>query len=129
LSAGQRVFWQLVYILGFLYSLEAIFADYNPALIPLGSITDYGLPLICFVATATLFIYVLVVKKYSRQNCVSVIMLSALGFLPLILYYSKISTVFWPAIVSASVSAAAILFTVLFMRKKLVTEFERKFHI
>jgi hypothetical protein len=125
LSAGQRVFWQLIYLLGFMYGLEAIFAAH----IPSGTTTNYGLPLICFVATATIFVYVLAVQKYSRQNAISVIMLSALGFLPIIFYFAKVSTVFWAAMVSASVSAAAILFTVLFMRKKLVSEFSRKFHI
>jgi hypothetical protein len=122
LSAGQRTFWQFIYLLGFMYAVEAVFG-----LPPF--VTAYGLPLVCFTAVSTIFLYILIAKKYVRQNTTSVILLSVLGFLPLIFYFTRVTAVLWPALVSGSVSAAAALFTVIFSRKYLADEFERKFHM
>lgn len=91
---------------------------------------NYAMPIIHLISTIVLTVLVACSISKNRNNLISVMAFSFLGFLPIILYFATdIVTVLWPAISTCVLSVIAILSTVIFGHNELKNEFKRKFHI
>ena len=91
---------------------------------------NYAMPIIHIVSTIVLTVLVACSISKNRNNLISVMAFSFLGFLPIVLYLAtNIVTVLWPAIATCVLSVIAILSTVIFGHNELKNEFKRKFHI
>lgn len=89
---------------------------------------NYVVPFV--IIAGILLISIIIVKVRLRwTGYVSfLLMMIALGFLPLILYFSGVATVLWPSISAAVFAATTFLTILLFANQAFMTQLGRRFH-
>lgn len=94
----------------------------------LWSIT-YVLPFLC-IAYITIFIIKLIFINNIKNDYIFYTMLNSLiGLIPFYFIFRNIIKITWPSILSISLSLSAIIFLIIFKRKILTNELEKRLHI
>ena len=125
---GIKIFWQGVGILAVLLTVNYLIEKQTPH----SSATwvwDYGLPAILIIASITTGIYTTIAYKYWSSCVFDTLMISALGYVPLILYACKVIAHPVLAIVGACISTGIIIFCCILGRRTLLSELKKKFHV
>ena len=125
---GTKIFWQAVGILAVLLTVNYLLDKQAPQYSP-SWVWDYGLPAILIIASITTGIYTSIAIKYWSSAVIDTLAISALGYLPIILYACKVVVHPALAIACACVSTVIIIFVCILGRKILVSEFKKKFHV
>ena len=124
---GIKIFWQGVGILCVLlvvnYLLDKQAPDYSPSWV-----WDYGLPAILIIASLVTGIYTAIAYKYINGSVVDALIISALGYVPIILFATKVVAHPALSIAAACVSTIVIISCCILGRKTLISEFKKKFH-
>lgn len=125
---GIKIFWQGVGILAVLLTINYLLDKQAPQYSP-SWVWDYGLPAILIVASLVTGIYAALASKFWRGAVIDALIISALGYLPLILFAVKV--VIHPAlsIAATCVSTIMIISCCIFGRKTLISEFKKRFHV
>ncbi|MDE6189630.1 MAG: hypothetical protein K2G37_05035 [Clostridia bacterium] len=127
-SVGIKIFWQAVSILVLLLALNYLVknqtADYDKTWV-----WDFGLPAILIVSTLVVGIYTSIAFHKWHSVIIDALMISALGFIPLILFGAGVVKQPVTSIASACLSSVAIIFCSILGRKNLLSEFKKKFHV
>ena len=125
---GTKIFWQGVGILCVLltvnYLLDKQAPDYSPSWV-----WDYGLPAILIIASIVTGIYTAIASQYWSGVLIDALIISALGYVPIILYAAKVVAHPALSIASACVSSIVIGSCCILGRKTLIAEFKKKFHV
>ncbi|MDE6362410.1 MAG: hypothetical protein K2L53_05470 [Clostridia bacterium] len=125
---GIKIFWQGVGILAVLLTINYLLDKQAPEYSPTW-VWDYGLPAILIIASITTGIYTAIALKYWSSAVIDTLIISALGYLPIILYACKVVAHPALAITSTCVSTIIIIFVCLLGRKTLISELKKKFHV
>ncbi len=125
---GIKIFWQGVGILAVLLAVNYLIDKQAPQY-SASWVWDYGLPAILIIASITTGIYTAIALKYWSGVVIDTLIISALGYLPIILYACKVIVHPVLAIVSTCVSTVIIIFCCLLGRKTLISELKKKFHV
>jgi len=126
-SIGIKIVWQGISILVVLLAVNFLLKKQAPELASTW-VWDYGLPSILIIASLVTGIYTSIAFKFWNNIIIDALGISALGFIPLILYAVKV--VHHPAlsVVSACISSVVIIFCGILGRRTLISEFKKKFH-
>ena len=125
---GIKIFWQGVGILAVLLTINYLLDKQAPEYSPTW-VWDYGLPAILIVASITTGIYTAIALKYFSSAVIDTLIISALGYVPMILYACKVIAHPALAIASTCVSTIIIIFVCILGRKILISELKKKFHV
>ena len=125
---GIKIFWQGVGILAVLLTINYLIDTQAPQY-STSWVWDYGLPAILIIASITTGIYTAIVYKYWSSSVLDTLIISALGYIPLILYFCKAIATPVLAIVCACVSTGIIIICCILGRRSLISEFKKKFHV
>ena len=125
---GIKIFWQGVGILAVLLTVNYLVDKQAPEY-SYTWVWDYGLPAILIIASITTGIYTAIAHKYWSSCVLDTLMISALGYVPLILFACKVIAHPVLAIVSACVSTGIIIFCCILGRRTLLSELKKKFHV
>ena len=125
---GIKIFWQGVGILAVLLTINYLLDKQAPEYSPTW-VWDYGLPAILIVASITTGIYTAIALKSFSSAVIDTLIISALGYVPMILYACKVIAHPALAIASTCVSTIIIIFVCILGRKILISEFKKKFHV
>lgn len=127
-SIGIKIFWQCVWALCVLLVVNYIIRHQIPQLTG-AWVWDYGLPTILLASTLVVGIYTAIAFRFWNDVIVDAICISALGYLPVILYAAKVVQRPVVSIVCACVSSVIIIFCGILGRKSLISEFKKRFHV
>lgn len=125
---GIKIFWQGVGILSVLLTVNYLLDKQAPQYSETW-VWDYGLPTILIIASITTGIYTAVAHKYWSSSVLDTLIISALGYFPLILYACKVIAHPVLAIAAACVSTGIIIFCCILGRKTILSEIKKKFHV
>ncbi|MDE6604863.1 MAG: hypothetical protein K2K85_02435 [Clostridia bacterium] len=125
---GIKIFWQGVGILAVLLTINYLLDKQAPEYSPTW-VWDYGLPAILIIASITTGIYTAIALKYWSSVVIDTLIISALGYLPIILYACKVIVHPALAITATCVSTIIIIFVCILGRKTLISELKKKFHV
>ena len=125
---GIKIFWQGVGILAVLLTINYLLDKQAPEYSPTW-VWDYGLPAILIIASITTGIYTAIALKYFSSAVIDTLIISALGYVPMILYACKVIAHPALAIASTCVSTIIIIFVCILGRRILVSELKKKFHV
>ena len=125
---GIKIFWQGVGILAVLLTINYLIERQTPQASPTW-VWDYGLPAILIISSITTGIYTTIAHKYWSSSVLDTLMISGLGYVPLILYACKVIAHPILAIVGACVSTGIIIFCCILGRRTLISELKKKFHV
>ncbi len=125
---GIKIFWQGVGIFSVLltvnYLLDKQAPEYSPSWV-----WDYGLPSIFIIASIVTGIYTAIALKYWSSVVIDALIISGLGYLPIILYAAKVVVHPAMAVTAACISTTVIIFCCILGRKTLISELKKKFHV
>lgn len=127
-SIGVKIFWQCVWALIVLLVVNFILSRQIPELTG-AWVWDYGLPTILLSSTLVVGIYTAIAFRFWNDVIVDAMCVSAVGFLPIILYAFKVVTRPEISITCACVSSVVIIFCGILGRKTLIAEFRKRFHV
>lgn len=127
-SIGIKIFWQLVAIFCVLLVVNNLLQSQLPTLNS-NWIWDYGLPSILTISSLTIGIYTAIAFSKWHEVIVDAISVSAIGFLPLILYAFGVVEVQYMSIACACISAVVIIFCAVLGRRTLFIEIKKRFHV
>ncbi|MDE5654775.1 MAG: hypothetical protein K2I46_04120 [Clostridia bacterium] len=125
---GIKIFWQAVGILAVLLTVNYLIDKQAPEDTDTW-VWDYGLPSILIIASITTGIYTTIAFKYWSSAVLDTLIISALGYLPLILFVCKVIAHPVLAIISTCVSTVIIIFCCILGRRTLISELKKKFHV
>ena len=125
---GIKIFWQGVGILCVLLTINYLLDKQAPQYSATW-VWDYGLPAILIIASITTGIYTTIAHKYWSSSVLDTLIISALGYFPLILVACKVIAHPVLAIVGACVSTGIIIFCCILGRKTILSELKKKFHV
>lgn len=125
---GVKIFWQGVGILCVLLTVNYLLDKQAPQYSP-SWVWDYGLPAILIIASLVTGIYTAIANKYFGGSVVDSLIISALGYVPIILYATKVVAHPALSIAAACVSTIVIISCCILGRKTLLSEFKKKFHV
>lgn len=90
---------------------------------------DYAVPFLIVAGILVISVIILTVRlKWTGYFSFLLIMI-ALGFLPLVLYLSGLATVLWPSIIAAVFAVTVFTILLLFANRTLMTQLGRRFHL
>lgn len=124
-SAWIKAFWQIVMISLILWLAQTIFDDVMSDTFWL---LDLALPIIIMLSVLTLGIISCVLVKRNKALLYDTLFLSLIGFFPLILFAFGLVHKVLASAICAGFCAAVIVCVVIFARKELVEEMERRLH-
>ncbi len=127
-SIGIKIFWQAVAIFAILLALNYLLKHQISNYIK-NWVWDLGLPVILIVSTLVIGIYTAIAFHKWHSVIIDALTVSALGFLPVILYGCGVVHNPVMSIISACLSSAGIIFCSILGRKTLISEFKKKFHV
>lgn len=90
---------------------------------------DFVLPAICGVGIAAILVLILCNLTNWAQYVLYQVVLALLGFVPIALYFFKISRVFWAASIPAVMALASLVALFLFGDRSIKNEFVRRLHL
>lgn len=128
-SIGMKIFLQACMILILLVAADRIFLPLAEETPTLDWTLEIALPAILGVSTIVMGVLTAVYARRRPSVLMDCILLSSLGFLPLILYATDDLTSPYAAIACAVLSGIAILCCVVFGRKEIAQEFSKRLHI
>lgn len=90
---------------------------------------NYVIPALSVAATFSIVIILMI--KYIKYSDYILYLVSSicLGFVPLGLYFFKLSTILWPSLASAAFSFVVILGMIVFADRETKSELKKRFHI
>ena len=127
-SIGIKIFWQAVAIFAILIALNYLVKDQISHYIN-NWIWDLGLPVILTVSTIVVGIYTAIAFHKWHSVIIDALAVSALGFVPMILFGCGVVVNPVMSIICACLSSAGIIFCGILGRKTLISEFKKKFHV
>jgi hypothetical protein len=127
-SIGIKIFWQAVAILAILIALNYLLKDQISHYID-NWVWDLGLPVILTVSTLVVGIYTAIAFHKWHSVIIDALAVSALGFIPVILFACKIVQNPVMSIICACLSSVGIIFCGILGRRTLISEFKKKFHV
>lgn len=127
-SIGVKIFWQCLWALVVLLVVNVILSRQIPELTG-AWVWNYGLPTILLSSTLVVGIYTAIAFRFWNDVIVDAMCVSAVGFVPVILYAFKVITHPAMSITCACVSSVVIIFCGILGRKSLVAEFRKRFHV
>ena len=89
---------------------------------------NYVVPFVIIAVIMLLTIIIITVRLKWTGYISFLLLMIALGFLPLILYFSGVATVLWPSVSAASFSAATFLAMLIIGNTSVMTQLGRRFH-
>lgn len=89
---------------------------------------NYVVPFVIIAGIMLLTIIIITVRLKWTGYISFLLLMIALGFLPLILYFSGVATVLWPSVSAASFSAATFLAMLIIGNTSVMTQLGRRFH-
>lgn len=89
---------------------------------------NYVVPFVIIAGIMLLTIIIITVRLKWTGYISFLLLMIALGFLPLILYFSGVATVLWPSVSAASFSAATFLAMLIIGNASVMTQLGRRFH-
>lgn len=120
-SVGVRVFWQLIAmtVTGLIFGV--VFNEFD-------IVIKYVLPSIIMVSIIVQSSFSVFYAKRKRSIFLSSMVISLLGFVPIILYACKVESELWLAIASAVLGAGALIGNIVFGNKKIAFEVQKRYH-
>lgn len=128
-SIGMKILQQAAMILILVLASYQVFRHVRLDAYPKNLALEIALPSILSVSTLVMGILTAVHARRRPSVLIDCMLLSALGLLPLILYFARVLQTLYGGIVSACVSAITILCCLFFGRHELGEEFRKKFHL
>ncbi len=121
-NVASRLLIQMITLSLMVYGIEEISKSGNWAL-------DYIIPFICTATTLSIIILI-ISKKMRYSDYLFYLLLSIIiGFVPLVLYLTKIIDVLWPSITAAGVSSITTLGMIIFADRATKDELKRRLHL
>lgn len=127
-SIGVKIFWQCLWALIVLLVVNVILSRQIPELTG-AWVWNYGLPTILLSSTLVVGIYTAIAFRFWNDVIVDAMCVSAIGFIPIILYAFNVITQPAMSITCACVSSVVIIFCGILGRKSLINEFRKRFHV
>ncbi|MDE7079919.1 MAG: hypothetical protein K2O95_07385 [Clostridia bacterium] len=127
-SIGIKIFWQAVAIFAILIALNYLVKDQISHYIH-NWVWDLGLPVILIVSTLVVGIYTAIAFHKWHSVIIDALAVSALGFIPVILFGCGVVVNPVMSIICACLSSVGIIFCGILGRKTLISEFKKKFHV
>lgn len=124
-SAWIKAFWQIVMICLILWLAQVVFDD---IMTDTNWLLDLALPVIIMVSVLTLGIISCIVVRKNKALLYDTLFLSLIGFVPLILYAVGLVKSVLASAICAGLCAAVLICVVIFARKELIAEMERRLH-
>ena len=121
-SVGVRVFWQFVAMIITGYIIATVFNEYEILL-------SYIVPVIIIVSIIVQSSFCVFYAKRKRSIFLSSMIISLLGFVPIILHACGQPSVLWLAITSAVLGAGALIGNIAFGNKKIAFELQKRYHL
>ena len=90
---------------------------------------DYVIPFICIVTTLSIIIIIISKPMIYSDYLFYLLIAVIIGFVPLILYFTKIVDVLWPSISAAGVSIITIFGMIFFADRATKDELKKRFHL
>ena len=73
---------------------------------------------------------IVLVKRIDwHEYLVYLLAIAILGFAPLVFYYTNLTNIAWPALISTLISALILISLFLFWSKPLKSEIQKRFHM
>ncbi|MDE7215723.1 MAG: hypothetical protein K2O08_02845 [Clostridia bacterium] len=127
-SIGIKIFWQAIAIFAILIALNYLVKDQISHYID-NWVWDLGLPVILTVSTLVVGIYTAIAFHKWHSVIIDALAVSALGFIPVILFACKVVKNPVMSIICACLSSMGIIFCGILGRRTLISEFKKKFHV
>lgn len=90
---------------------------------------NYILPFLALGANVAIDVYAYIYKSRWKPNLLYALLFAAVGIIPLILYFSGVTTAWLPALLAAVSSALSILGILRFALRVLRLELKKRFHV
>lgn len=120
-SVGVRVFWQLI-------AMTVTGLIFGVILDGFDIVIKYLLPAIIMVSIIVQSSFSVFYAKRKRSIFLSSMVISLLGFVPLIIYGCGVASELWLAIASAVLGAGALIGNIVLGNKNIAFEFQRRYH-
>lgn len=124
-SAWIKAFWQIVMISLILWLAQAVFDD---VMTDAYWLLDLALPLVIMISVLTLGIISCVAVRKNKALLYDTLFLSLIGFVPIILYAFGLVQKVLVSAICAGFCAAVIICVIIFARKEILEEMERRLH-
>lgn len=124
-SAWIKAFWQIVMISLILWLAQGIF---DSVMTDKNWLLDFALPLLIMISVLTLGIVSCAVVKKNKALLSDTLFMSLIGFLPLIFYaFGLVNSIIMSAL-CGGFCAVVIVCVIIFARKEIWAELQRRFH-
>lgn len=128
-SISSKILIQTAFGIGFIFAIYAVFRELDPTISQREWLFDFALPCVIAVSIITMTVMAMVFSRTNHAALLDCIMLSCMGYLPIILYAAGVVAdpalaYFCAVLCSVSIIACAIV-----GRKKVWLEFKKKFHV
>ncbi|WP_166626230.1 DUF6320 domain-containing protein [Jeotgalicoccus sp. S0W5] len=90
---------------------------------------DYVMPLIILAGIVLICMLIIKVRMKWTGYISFLLMMIGLGYLPLILYFTGVSHVLWPAVSAASLGTVSFILMLLIANESFMTQLMRRFHL
>lgn len=90
---------------------------------------NYCLPFICSIYTITILILRLFLKRFAKEYIFYASINALIGLVPGILLVFNIVSVAWPSYISVIINIIILVFLLVFNKRQVKNELERRFHI
>ncbi|MEG1608692.1 MAG: DUF6320 domain-containing protein, partial [Clostridia bacterium] len=124
-----KIIIQAAFGIGFIFAIYGVFKNLDPAISQNEWIFDYALPCVISVSIITMTIMAMVFSRTNHAALLDCIMLSFIGYLPIILYAAKVVKDPYFAYFCAVLCSVSIIASAIVGRKKVWLEFKKRFHI
>lgn len=89
---------------------------------------DYAFPLLLLLSLIVMLIFLCVKTKRPNEYIFYIVMLSLLGFIPMILFWCGVTAIVWPAATVGTLSIMLVIGILFFAPKEFLFELKKKFH-
>lgn len=124
-SAWIKAFWQIVMISLILWLAQVVFDD---VVTETYWLLDFALPIVIMLSVLTLGIISCVLVRRNKALLYDTLFLSLIGFVPLIFYAVGLVHSVLVSAICAGFCAAVIVCVIIFARKEILEEMERRLH-
>lgn len=90
---------------------------------------EYVVPFLIIATIFSIIIIILSKQMLYSDYIIYLIIAIIMAFIPIILYWSQVITVFWPSITAAAVALATILGMIIFADRATKDELKKRFHL
>lgn len=121
-SVGMKILIQLIIVSLAIYVIERVSPAGHWAL-------DYVIPFVIMCATLVMIIFSLVKRMHWRDYVLYLLMVVALGFVPIVLFAFGLAQVVWPSATAALFSLLTLIGMIIFADKEIKNETKKRFHL